>query len=337
MIRTLRGRSGGIAVLAAGSLAALALMNHALTRRAERRYPAHGKFITIDGVKLHYLDRGQGEPLVLLHGNGAMAEDFEISGLPQACEDHRVIAFDRPGFGHSERPPGRIWSAQRQARLILKALDALGIHRPVVLGHSWGSLVGLAMAVEQPQALAGLVLLSGYYFPTLRGDIPFLSLPAIPGLGTLWRHTVMPLLGRFFARHARRKLFAPAPVPERFRRGFPLALSLRPSQLRASAAESALMLLDAARLSRHYAELTLPLLIIAGDGDRLVDPARQSQRLHRAVSGSRYICLSGVGHMTHYASPGRLAAAVRSVLPMVTASRGDSQVIHVDSRAARGV
>jgi pimeloyl-ACP methyl ester carboxylesterase len=114
--------------LIAGWLAAMAVANYALSRRAERRYPPRGKFITIDGVKLHYLEQGHGPPLVLLHGNGAMAEDFDISGLMLvAAEHHRVIAFDRPGFGYSERPRGRFWSAHRQARLMLDALHALGI------------------------------------------------------------------------------------------------------------------------------------------------------------------------------------------------------------------
>src|SRR4051812_27126853 len=88
-----------------------ALINGALARRAERRNPARGAFIEVDGVRLHYIEKGTGSPVVLLHGNQAMADDFEISGVfDLIAEKHRVIAFDRPGFGYSERPRVMVWT-----------------------------------------------------------------------------------------------------------------------------------------------------------------------------------------------------------------------------------
>jgi pimeloyl-ACP methyl ester carboxylesterase len=109
-------------------LAAAALTNHALARRAERRNPPEGKFTTVDGVRLHYIERGTGPVIVLLHGNGTMARDFVLSGvLDLLAKDHRVIAFDRPGFGFSERPRGRIWTAEAQAALLQKALLGLDV------------------------------------------------------------------------------------------------------------------------------------------------------------------------------------------------------------------
>ena len=72
---------------------------------AERRNPPAGKFVEVDGVRLHYVEQGQGEPLVLLHGNGSMIQDFASSGLIQAAsKTYHAIAFDRPGYGHSKRP-----------------------------------------------------------------------------------------------------------------------------------------------------------------------------------------------------------------------------------------
>jgi len=85
-----------------------AAANYALARRAERRDPAGGEFITVDGVRLHYIERGTGPTIVLLHGNGAMARDFVLSGLfDLLATDHRVIAFDRPGFGFARLSRGR--------------------------------------------------------------------------------------------------------------------------------------------------------------------------------------------------------------------------------------
>ena len=87
------------------ALALTALVNYRLAKKAERDNPPIGRFVELDGVRLHFVERGEGEPLVLLHGNGSMLEDFESSGLiDMAAAEYRVIAFDRPGHGHSERP-----------------------------------------------------------------------------------------------------------------------------------------------------------------------------------------------------------------------------------------
>src|SRR5690606_13428524 len=153
--------------LAAGGAAVAAAFVVYRARRAERENPPKGRFVEVGGVRLHYLERGQGQPLVLLHGNGSLIPEFEISGLiDRAARHYRVIAFDRPGFGYSERPRGRRWTPEAQAELLRQALVQLGIGQPIVLGHSWGCLVALALALLQPTAVRALVLLGGYYFPT---------------------------------------------------------------------------------------------------------------------------------------------------------------------------
>lgn len=81
-------------------------------RAAELQHPPAGEFLEIDGVRLHYVERGAGPALALLHGNGAMIEDFAISGiLDRLAQRYRVIAIDRPGFGRTTRPRPRIWTA----------------------------------------------------------------------------------------------------------------------------------------------------------------------------------------------------------------------------------
>jgi pimeloyl-ACP methyl ester carboxylesterase len=107
-----------------------------------------------------------------------MLQDFTISGLvDEAANKFRVICFDRPGFGRSSRPRSVIWSPERQAELFCAALTRLGIERMLVLGHSWGTLVALAMAARNSERVKGLVLISGYYFPTWRFDVWFKCAP----------------------------------------------------------------------------------------------------------------------------------------------------------------
>ncbi|HEX8615158.1 MAG TPA: alpha/beta hydrolase [Telluria sp.] len=302
---------GSIAMLAAAAgLAASMVYVHAKKREAEQANPAQGKVIEIDGVRLHYLERGEGAPLVLLHGNGLYSDDFALSGLlDAAAESHRVIAFDRPGFGHSDRPGETSWTPEAQARLIYKALRALGVERPVIAGHSWGTLVTLALALDYPRYVRAIALVSGYYYPSVRLDAPLASAPALPLIGRVLRNTVSPLLGRLLWPVLTRRMFGPAPVPESFRQ-FPKWMSLRPAQLGASAAESGMMISAAARLSQRYGELRLPIAVLAGCGDRVASAEANAVRFHNEVPHSDLQLESDCGHMLHYAHPDLIMAAV---------------------------
>lgn len=302
----------GLTALAAvaGVLTVSALVNHQLAKRADRQNPPLGRFIEVDGVRLHYVERGEGPPLVLLHGNGSMIEDFASSGLVTlAARRHRVIVFDRPGFGHSTRPRRRIWSAEAQAKLIHAALERIGVSRPVVLGHSWGASVALALALWHPRSVSGLVLASGYYYPSARVDMALMSGPAVPLLGDVVRYTIAPIASRLAWPLLMPKIFGPAPVPAKFKR-FPKEMAVRPSQLHAEAAESALLIPTAATTSASYTSLKMPVVIVAGTEDRLIDPAEQSRRLHRAISHSTFRPVPGSGHMVHQTDPKAVMAAI---------------------------
>ena len=217
MARTALPIATGVVVAAVAS----ALLNRWLAQKAERRNPPIGRFITVKGVRLHYVERGTGTPLVLLHGNGSMIEDFQSSGLLDlAAKKYRVIAFDRPGFGHSDRPRSTVWTPDAQADLIAAALKQMGVPRAIVLGHSWGTLVAVALALKYPQEVQAVILASGYYYPNARADVFLLSPPAIPLIGDFLSHTVAPLLSRLMWPFLLRKIFGPSPVPKKFQ-GFP--------------------------------------------------------------------------------------------------------------------
>ena len=308
-----RARRGSVLVLAGMALAGAATLVQRQSRKAERAYPPRGQFVTAGGVRLHYVAKGSGRPVVFLHGNGAMVEDLLISGVfDQSAHGYRAIAFDRPGFGHSERPRGRHWTASAQASVLPAAFRFLGIERPIVVGHSWGTLVALALGLDYPQQVSGLVLISGYYYPTPRADVALFSPPAIPVLGDLLNHTVTPFIGEAMAPRLIEKMFAPQGVSPRFSDRFPLALTLRPSQIRAFAEDSAHMITAARTLSERYRSLFPPTAILAGDADKIVS-YRQAQRLHGDVAGSRLEILKGGSHMVHHIAPERVVRAIDTV------------------------
>lgn len=314
--RSLRLKTGLVA--GAAALAATAVGNLLAARRTEQRNPPMGRFVIVDSVRLHYLEKGEGPTLVLIHGNGVTSQDYVLSGLfDRLAESYRVIAFDRPGFGHSERPRDRPWPAEAQADLILAALAKLDVESTVLVAHSWGTLVALRAALNAPERLQGLVLMSGYYWPTPRLDAPLLGAPAIPGLGDVLRYTISPILGRVMMPAVMKQIFSPAKVSPHFRAGFAADMSLRPSQLRATAADTAMMPSEAAKLAARLHEVTLPVLVMSGDSDAIVSCDHQSRRLARELLGGEIQVIAGAGHMIHHIAPEAVAAGVEGFLRQI--------------------
>ena len=326
-------RASAIFVATAASLAAMTAYNIYRARKAEREHPPTGRFVTVDGVRLHYIEKGEGPPVVLLHGNVVTAEDFRTSGvLDLLARRHRVIAFDRPGFGYSDRPHGSAWSARAQADLLRGALVVLGINRPVVLGHSWGAAVALALALNHPDDVRGLVLLSGYYYPTLRADVLLSSPPAIPILGDLLRFSISPLLGKLMQPLLLKGMFAPLPVPASFATGSTPDMSLRPGQIRAESQDGVAMIPGAIAMRHRYQELTMPVVIMAGTKDRVVN-AKQPRRLHAQIPHSILRLVPGVGHMLHYAVPEQVAEAIEEAGGLAMKLRNTRQASYTASAA----
>jgi pimeloyl-ACP methyl ester carboxylesterase len=287
------------AAATAGALALSALVNRHLAKRAEQDNLPAGQFMEVNGVRLHYVERGSGAPLVLLHGNGSMIQDFQSSGLIDlAARNYRVIVFDRPGFGHSDRPRNVVWTPAAQAELINSALHRLGVSHAIVLGHSWGASVAVALALKYPKLIQGLVLASGYYYPTFRPDVIALSAPAAPFVGDVLGNTLSPIVSRLMWPLLMAKIFGPRSVPKKFD-SFPKEMAVRPSQIHAAAAESALMIPDAFHFRDEYANLKMPVVIVAGEEDRLVDIDAQSARLHGDVPQSSFHRVPENGHMIH--------------------------------------
>jgi pimeloyl-ACP methyl ester carboxylesterase len=298
--------AAGVAVVAGAVLA-----NLLAARAAERKHPPRGKFIEVDGVRLHYLEKGQGPTIVLLHGEGVSAEDFRTSGLyDRLAETHRVIAIDRPGFGYSTRPRNRIWSAGRQAELIHRALGQIGVQRPLVVGHGLGALVALNLGLEHPDALSGLVLMSGYYHPSLQLGALARTGAAVPILGDALRWTLSPLLARALAPLRLRRGFSPAQPPADAADRFPVGLAARPSQIRADAADAALLIPSAAILKGRHGDLRVPTLVMGGGADRVFDWDRQSRRFADLVPGSRTRSFGDAGHLFHHLAPEETAEAI---------------------------
>jgi pimeloyl-ACP methyl ester carboxylesterase len=236
-------------------------------RRAEARYPPAGEFVTVDGMRLHYIEQGSGTPVILIHGDGGSVYDWKMSFFDRVARDYRAIAFDRPGLGYSERPEDGA-SPFVQARLIHEAAEALGVEAPVVVGHSRGGNVALAYALAYPEDVAGVVTLAAAPYG---GKISVHSRAlALPVVGPVLAHTLFVPLGGPAVRAGLDSAFAPEGQAPADYVDVYAAYELRPRQLLAHARDQVEGRAVTERMTSRYGEIRVPLVIVHGTADENV-------------------------------------------------------------------
>lgn len=306
--------TGWIAALltALGMGGGLLLSAERQVERAEERYPPLGRRVEVAGVRLHVTDEGSGPPVVLVHGLGSSLRAWRYGVADSlVAAGHRVVTLDRPGYGYSGRPRPEL-DPRAQAALVDALLDTLEIPRPVVLvGMSWGGSVAAALALAHPGDVRALVLVSPYILPDPRPLADYLfHLAAIPGLSHAAAYTAGVPAARAIQPYAVRRVFAPEPVPE----GYPitpadtLILTLRPRSLLVYAGDMRVINAALRELWPRYGSLAMPVGVVLGEGDHLIDPA-PTRALGDSL-GWRVTLLDSAGHAVHVTRPGRVAAAI---------------------------
>jgi pimeloyl-ACP methyl ester carboxylesterase len=297
------------------ALAALYVYNRRKVREAEALFPPVGQFVTVDGIRLHYIGKGEGQPVVFLHGGILSASDYDRV-IDLAAAEYRAISFDRPGYGYSERPQKELATPIVQAQLLRGALKKLGMEKPILVGHSWSGSLVLAYALAYPDELSGIVLLApgaygGKAYPAGKADFLLYRAASAPVLGHLLVSTLLVSLGRMLAKPAIHAAFSPDPVPADYLdRG--KALWPRPGQFLANREDVYTFSPTVEALSKRYGEIRLPVVIVVGDADPF-NPEQQSYHLHQAIPHSQLIVLPDTGHMIPTVRPEAVLEAVRIV------------------------
>ncbi len=321
-----RGDALALKLIATLSIATLAGCA-ALTERqsgvrsvaAERDFPPEGQFILVNGRQVHAVVRGQGPDVILIHGAGGNTREFTFSFMDRLSDRYRVIAFDRPGLGYTDRVSPDFDGAFNtdaespadQAAMLQAAAAQLGASRPIVLGHSYGASVALAWGLNHPDATAGIVNLAGpsHPWPGDLGAYYKVNGSAIGGA------IVPPIISAFASdqriEDAISGIFAPQSVPAGYVDHIGGTLTIRPASFRANARQVNTLrphIVDMA--ARYSAELTMPLEILHGDRDVTVPLDIHSIPLKAAVPHANLTVLEGVGHMPHHAEPDLIEAAI---------------------------
>jgi pimeloyl-ACP methyl ester carboxylesterase len=317
-------------VIVALALAVLALATQAGVWLIQRAFPPEGRMIDVSGATLHVVELGPrdaaGPPIVMLHGASSNLRVMQHPLGDRLAKSRRVILIDRPGHGWSTRERVEDSTPAIQGRMIMEALTRLGVDRAIVVAHSWAGALALRVALDDPDRVAGLVLLAPVAYPWPGGVGRYNKLIATPLIGPLLATTITLPLGALVTASGARGVFAPQTMPDHFVRDTATLLLLRPREFMANAQD--LVTLKAAVVAQapRYAEITAPMTVISGDADKTVSTAIHSRPLASSAPHAKLIVLSGVGHMVQDAAPdlvvseieemaGRMARPRESVIP----------------------
>jgi pimeloyl-ACP methyl ester carboxylesterase len=290
------------------AMALLPLAHVAYTRWVRRRFPQGGTSFVHDGTRLHYLSRGQGPAVVLVHGANGTLSDFPPELIDELASDHTVLALDRPGHGWSDSHTGPL-GMHENAAAVLALLRAQGARGATLVGHSYGAAVALRAALEAPEWVSHVVAVAPCTAIDRRNaryaNAPFVG----DRLGlALFHFAALPLLP--FGLPLRAQAWHPERAPRGW--GASRAFAYVPSQMHASARNFRALRAEVAWLEEHLPRLTARLTVLAGASDRVTPPGRHVEWLRTAVPGARIEVMPGVGHWLPRLRPEAVAAAVRA-------------------------
>lgn len=295
-------------------------------RVAVARTPANAQceeptehFVDVEKTRLRYLEAGVGPAVVLIHGNAGSVDDFDFRSLGRLCGDHRVIAVDRPGHGKSDRPNGADATLQYQTRLLHEALTQLGITHPVLVGHSWGGALALDYAVEYPKELSAIILLAPAAYSDGGSDQFMRAVVKTPLIGDAVLTVGRILFGKHMVKKELTKAFYPAPVPEEYLRHASSSW-LRHKAVRAILEDEYSLDKDLDKVSRHYSEIRIPVVVVTGDDDKIVSAKDNAYRLKDSIIQSQLVELKNTGHQVPQTHPESIYNALTLIFPPLHSS-----------------
>lgn len=280
--------------------------------------PNEGQFITVEGIRLHYVVKGTGQPVVLLHGNPGFLQDYSVIVSNLASANFQAIAFDRPGHGLSQKSPRRLANPEAQATLLHEALIKLGISKPILVGHSLGGTLALNYVLKFPDEVSGVVLLAPAAYPEHDGFSFQNLLVQVPLLSSILIKVFKPYIHKQIKRGLE-CAFAPAGVPPQY---LELAQSLwaNSTSVRATIADDHARQVRLREVSGSYQTIHLPVAIVTGDADRIVNPVTDAYPLHQAIKGSRLAVLPHTGHEIPQSDPSAVVEAIELVWRLIPKS-----------------
>ena len=272
-------------------------------------YPFQDRWEGIDGASVHYVDEGEGRPVLMVHGNPTWSFLYRdvIRGL---SDRFRCVALDLPGFGLSTPATGYGFSPQEHATVLARLIECLDLRDYVLMGQDWGGPIGLAAAGRDPDRVAGLVLGNTWAWSMASrppAHLWALGIGGVPGRFVVEQLNAFVRVAMRFGAHGGRPT---GRVMEHYERPFPTAASRRPTWVFARAVTGASVWLEHEVAPALRALSDRPALLPWGDRDP-VFPLSERDRLAGLLPRATTHDLVGAGHFIQEDAPGEIALAVR--------------------------
>ncbi|WP_047154666.1 alpha/beta fold hydrolase [Aneurinibacillus tyrosinisolvens] len=269
-------------------------MRHKIERSMLRPGITIGEFIEVDGVRLHYIVKGEGPPLLLVHGLGAYSYTWRYN-IDELARHFKVYALDLKGFGLSEKPQKGNYSLSSHAKMVARFLDTMGLNSVDYAGSSMGGEIGLRLALQYPERLKKLVLISSSgYRDNLASSLRILAyLMYFP----------------FVRQYIRKKFLQDEILFPIVRQAYYNQEAISDEEVRDClcpvfllGTEDAYMALfrqfDFGFEKANYSKIRHQTLIIGGEQDRII-PLTDTKRLHEEIKNSVLITIPDGGHFVH--------------------------------------
>ncbi|KAB7615576.1 alpha/beta hydrolase [Amylibacter sp. SFDW26] len=280
------------------------------TNRAEANTPPIGEFIDVDGTQVHYVKKGTGPALILLHGAGGNLKDYDYDLIPELSKRYTVYAFDRPGHGYTDKLPSDGATLQQQSDLLHKATQRLGIKEAHIIGYSFGGALALNWALEKPDFIKGLVLVSSVSMPW-PGEVHLnYRIMSKPVIGPAVMAAATAYLSDDYFRSSYASIFAPHPAPDAFMDHIGVNMSVRYKSFVENSRQLTDMRPQIVEQSKRYPSLKMPITLIHGIDDTSVPLQIHSQEFVKIVPQAMLQTIAGMGHAALQLAPKDVIQAI---------------------------
>jgi pimeloyl-ACP methyl ester carboxylesterase len=305
-------------LLALAALVALGLLiawrfSATVAKKAAAAIPPRGHFTEVPGGRIHWVEKGEGPPLVLIHGLAGNLHNFGYV-MDRLAADYRVIAVDRPGCGWSERDGDNEARIPEQARMIAAMLEKEEIEPAVLVGHSLGGAVSLTMALNHPGRVRALALISALVRAPSRPAEAFAGIDiANPSVRRFVANTLAVPMSIRNGEKTLAFVFGPDAPPADFRTRGGGLLGLRPDAFYAAATDLQAVAQDMDAITARIGEISVPVGLFYGMDDRILPAADQIAVLRQALPRADIETMEDRGHMPLVIEPDRIDAFVRRI------------------------
>lgn len=279
-------------------IAALVAFSAYIASKVEKALPPRGRFIDIGADRIHYVEQGSGSPIVLVHGLSGQLLNFAYLDLQKLARSHRVIMLDRPGAGYSKRGESSPATIVNQAATVAAFIEALKLDKPVLVGHSLGGAIALAVGLNHPQSISRLALIAPLTHTQSEPPEAFrgLMIPS-PLMRRAIAHTLATPLSIRKGPEVLAFVFGPEPVPKDFRTKGGGLLGLRPNSFYAASSDMLATAEDLPAMESRYSTLQMPVDVLYGRQDQILDYRLHGEALMQKIPHATLKLVDGGGHM----------------------------------------